>query len=117
MQSTADLNLAAEKQAELYDEVVMLKVDSLDLADIASGGEAQAITYGAGGAAGPTSETPAATGVAWSDLLTFDLTEVAHFAGFLRDDVIHYTEALESPKGPGEFGFIHGIGPGATDED
>lgn len=114
MQSTDDLNAAADKQAELYDEVVLLTAEDLDLSNVADGGDPQSITYGAAGDEGPTSDTPAVDGIAWSDVVPFTLGEPATFVGLLRSGVLHYTEALSSPVGPGSVPFIHGIGPGAV---
>lgn len=113
MQSTADLNAAADKQAELYTHVALLTSEDLDGSNVASGGTAQAITYGDAGVAGPSSEQPAVDGIAWSGVNSFTLAEVATHAGFIRGGVVHYTEPV-GRLGPGVVPFVHGIGPSAV---
>lgn len=114
MQTAADLNAAADLMATLYDEVALLTSDALDLAHVAVGGDPVALTYNAAGADGPTSECPGVDGIAWSDVCDFTLTEEASFVGFLRAGVLHNTQALPNPVGPGSVPYVHGIGPGAV---
>jgi hypothetical protein len=117
VQSVDDLNFKANLDRTLYDEIVMLGVESLDLADVVDGGDPLPLTYGAGGAAGPTDEAPAVDGIAWSGVNVFDLDEAASYVGLLRGGVVHFTEKLPSPVGPGPVSYVHGIGPGAVVSD
>ena len=114
MQSTADLNLAAEQMAAMYTHVALLTSDALGGGNVAAGGAAQAVTYGAGGVAGPTTDHAAVDGIAWSGVVTFTLTVPATHVGLMRSGVVHHTEALEYPVGPGVVPFVHGIGPSAA---
>lgn len=114
MQSVADLNAAADLMATLYDEVAFLTSDALDGANIAGGGDPLPLTYTAGGVPGPLSEHAAVDGIAWSGVNDFTLSEQATFVGFLRGGVVHLTEPLPHPVGPGPVPYVHGIGPGAS---
>jgi len=114
VQTAADLNLAADKMASMYTHVALLASDALGGANVAAGGAARAVTYGSGGAAGPTSDTPAVDGIAWSGVVNFTLTEVATHVGLIRGGVIHNTDALEHGVGPGVVPFVHGVGPSAA---
>ena len=114
MQTAADLNLAADKMASMYTHVALLTSEALDGLNVAAGGAAQAVTYGAGGVAGPTTDHAAIDGIAWSGVVNFTLTGVAFYVGLMRSGVVHHTEALEFPVGPGVVPFVHGIGPSAA---
>jgi len=114
VQTAADLNLAADKMASMYTHVALLTSDALGGANIAAGGAAQAVTYGAGGAAGPTTDHAAIDGIAWSGVVDFTLTATATHVGLLRSGVVHHTEALPTSVGPGSVPFVHGIGPSAA---
>lgn len=117
MQSVDDLNATADLMATLYDEVALLSSEGLDGTNVVAGGDPLAITYGTAGAAGPTEETPAVDGIAWSSVAAFELTGVATFVGLLRGGVVHHTERLPHPVGPGSVPYVHGIGPGAVVPD
>jgi hypothetical protein len=117
VQSVDDLNFKADLDATLYDEVAMLTSEGLDGLNVADGGDPLPLTYGAGGAAGPTDEAPAVDGIAWSGVNVFDLVEAASYVGLLRGGVVHFTEKLQSPVGPGPVSYVHGIGPGAVVSD
>ena len=114
MQSTADLNLAAEQMAAMYTHIALLTSDALGGANVAAGGAAQAVTYGAGGAAGPTTDHAAIDGIAWSGVVTFTLTEPATHVGLMRGGAVHHTDPLPTSVGPGTVPFVHGIGPSAA---
>lgn len=113
MQTPADLNVAADLMATLYDEVALLTSDALDLANVADGGDPLALTYTAAGVAGPTADHAAIDGIAWSTVNAFTLTGVATHVGLLRSGVVHHTEPLPRPVGPGSVPFVHGVGPSA----
>lgn len=115
MQSVDDLNFKADRDAGLYDEVCLMTVESLDLADVAGGGDPVALTYGVAGEEGPTAECPAIDGIAWSVVTPFTLSEAAPFMGLLRGGVLHDSRPLPNAVGPGPVPFVHGIGPSADD--
>lgn len=117
MQTAADLNAAADLMATLYDEVVMLNSEGLDGTNVVTGGDALPLTYSAAGTEGPTEETPAIDGIAWSGVNAFELDDVATYVGLRRDGVTHRTERLPHPVGPGSVPYIHGIGPMAGADD
>lgn len=118
MQSVDDLNAAADLMATLYDEVAMLSSEDLGGANVVGGGDPLPLTYGVAGVAGPAGDdTPALDGIAWSSPVAFSLTEVATFVGFLRGGVVHHTEKLPIPMGPGSPPYVHGIGPLALTSD
>ena len=117
MQSVDDLNFKADLDATLYDEVALLTSEGLDGTNVADGGDPLPLTYGAAGAAGPTEESPAIDGIAWSGVNSFDLDEAATYVGLLRGGVVHFTERLPNPVGPGPVPYVHGIGPGAVVSD
>jgi len=114
VQTAADLNLAADKMATMYTHVALLTSDALGGGNVAAGGAAQAVTYGAGGAAGPTSDHAAIDGIAWSGVVTFTLTVAATHVGLIRGGVVHHTDPLPTSVGPGSVPFVHGIGPSAA---
>lgn len=113
MQTAADLNAAADLMATLYDEVALLTSDALDGSNVAPGGGAQSLTYTAAGAPGPSSDHAAIDGIAWSGVNAFTLSGVATHVGLLRAGVVHHTERLPRPVGPGSVPYVHGIGPSA----
>ena len=114
VQTVADLNVAADLMATLYDEVALLTGEALDLSAVAAGGDPLPLTYTPAGDEGPTSDCPAVDGVAWSDVCDFTLSEAASWVGFLRGGVVQLTEPLPSAVGPGVVPYVHGIGPGAV---
>ena len=114
MQTAVDLNYAAEQMAAMYTHVALLTSDALGGGNIAAGGAAQAVTYGAGGAAGPTTDHAAIDGIAWSGVVNFTLTVPATHVGLMRGGAVHHTEALPTSVGPGVVPFVHGIGPSAA---
>jgi hypothetical protein len=114
VQTPADLNALADAQAALYDEVELYTADpGLTGANVATGGEAAAITFGAGGADGPTSDHAAVDGIAWSSVVSFTLTDTATHFGLLDGGVFRRGHPLPSPLGPGSVPFVCGLGPAA----
>lgn len=111
MDSVADLNARAEAVAAIYDQVVLLTSEGMDLTNVATGGDPRAVTYGAGGADGPTSDQPGIDGLCWSGVNPFELDEPATHLGLLQGGVVFRTVALDSPVGPGSVPFVHGVGP------
>jgi hypothetical protein len=114
VQTAFDLNYAAEQMAAMYTHVALLTSDALGGGNVAAGGAAQAVTYGAGGAAGPTTDHAAVDGIAWSGVVNFTLTVVATHVGLIRGGVVHHTDPLDHAVGPGVVPFVHGIGPSAS---
>ena len=99
--------------ATLYDEVALLTSEALDGTNVADGGDPLPLSYSPAGTDGPLEEHPAIDGIAWSDVCDFTLTEAATFVGFLRSGVVHHTEPLPNPVGPGPVPYVNGIGPSA----
>lgn len=115
MQSVADLNAAADDDAARFTHVALLTSDLLDGSNVADGGAAQAVTWSPAGDAGPLPETPALDGIAWSSVLSFDLNETATHFGLVRSGVVHFTDRLPHPMGPGtDLPYVQGVGPGAV---
>lgn len=123
MDSVADLNARAEAVAAIYDEVVLLTSEGMDLTNVATGGDPQAVTYGAGGVAGPTSDEPGIDGICWSGVNSFDLGEPATHFGLLVGGVVYRTFRIADHSsdagtvGPGVVPFVHGVGPGGRPAD
>jgi hypothetical protein len=101
----ADLNSYAD--AGDYDGMAML-VDAEGT--VADGGDEEAITMGAAGAAGPTpSKHPASPGRRYSSVATFTLTEAATHVGVYVSGTLRRTAPLRTPVGPGTFPIVYGI--------
>lgn len=115
MQTPDDLNAGADAIAGLYDEVALFTADpGLDGSNLADGGDPVAITFGAGGDAGPTSDHAAVDGIAWSDVVTFTLTEAATYFGLYSSSSFRRGVKLAHAVGPGEVPFTCGVGPAAS---
>jgi hypothetical protein len=114
MQTPADLNANADAIASLYDGVALFTADpGVDGSNLAGGGDVQAVTFSAGGAAGATADYAAVDGIAWSGLVSFTLTEKATHLGLYSGATFMRGEPLPAPLGPGDVLFAFGVGPAA----
>lgn len=95
----ADLNTFAG--AVDYDAHTLHTADpGTDGSNVAAGGESQAVTMGAAGAAGPSGVSAPGRSYA-TEALVYTLTEAATHGGFWSGGVFRRGYALRAPVGPG----------------
>lgn len=115
MLSVAALNAEADAVAALYEgaEVVMFAdVPDFDTPVPAEGDvTSDTVAFTAGGVEGPTDDHTPVDGLCWSNVLQYDLDEVATWYGLVVDGQLWRAKPLMTRLGPGPVKFTFGIGP------